>query len=233
MKAILNILLVVGAVGVFFFLKLSGIIPIIATIGVAFAIHLVAGNFLDNKEEEKKIIETIEENDEKPQRKLPLSQIVNDLAEDFNGDSVDQFGDCVESFSKKQMALMQIIKLTGENSEYIKNASDDAEDYLRALAKRLRIKLTALGALDEYDYQYEETQDEIDSLISKSRELLKVYSSLLAEASKVNDDEGTDDTQLKNAIAKLKSVREENSEIFEDISSKGLFVTSSGNNMGI
>ena len=232
MKAILNILLVVGAVGFFFFLKLSGIIPIIATIGVAFAIHLVAGKFLDNKEE-KKIIETIKEDDEKPKIKLPLSQIVNDLAEDFYGDSVDQFGDCVESFSKKQMALMQIIKLTGENSEYIKNASDDAEDYLRALAKRLRIKLTALGALDENDYQYEETQDEIDSLISKTRELLKVYSSLLTEASKVNDDEGTDDTQLKNAIAKLKSVREENSEIFEDVSSKGLFVTSSGSNLGI
>lgn len=232
MKAILNILLVVGAVGVFFFLKLSGIIPIVATIGVAFAIHLVAGNFLDNKEE-KKIIETIKEDDEKPKIKLPLSQIVNDLKEEFYSDSLDEFGDCVESFSKKQIALMQIIKLTGENSEYIQNASDDAEDYLRALAKRLRIKLTALGALDECDFQYEETQDEIDSLISKSRELLKVYSSLLAEASKVNDDEGTDDTQLKNAIAKLKSVREENSEIFEDISSKGLFVTSSGNNMGI
>lgn len=229
------------AVAVFLTLKPEGPIPIIIAVAAAAAAHITAEKIFGG--------EQALEQDPAQEKKMSgeLTQELQDAATGLRQDfctgnkakssppadnAVMDFLKTITEFEKRKKALYKVIALTEyKNAAYIEHGSDVAEQNLIQLAEILRIKLTILAAIDQYDYQYKGIKDDIERVTAKARERLGEYSALLAEAGKLKDGDSEAAEKITNIIDKLEEARKEDITAFQQDCEPG--VTASGKDFGI
>lgn len=213
---------------VFFVFKVTGIIPILVALLFGIAAHVLLGWLLDKKAEEKIIRELDSEAEERICLKDLCLELVNKYSEIFL-EEVEKFKTLVSKFDDIKVAILKITKLTGENSEYVIQASNETEEVMCNIANLLRIKLITLEALDENSEQYKDTQSEVNALLKTAEDTCKEYSNLLTEASKAADNK-IDSAHLKEYSDRLRDLRKRNEKAYNISLSDGsddLFGTTS------
>lgn len=217
---LIDIAMVVVAFGLFWFLNLTGILPIIFTIVSAVAIHLVASRFLSKKDEQKELEEY-----KKNKLKRRFQEMREKYRENDDNEFIDDFEGIVEQFYNIKDALYKLLALNDDNQgDYIRKLSEDTEEYIISLMKELEeifIVLSAVTNLETRDEEYESAE----TIIKLATETLKKYAGVLVEVRKNEGKIERNDPDLEAAVEALKSVRRNNT----IQPTKGLFVeTASG-----
>ena len=217
---LIDIAMVVVAFGLFWFLNLTGILPIIFTIVSAVAIHLAASKVLSKKDEQKELEEY-----KKNKLKRRFQEMREKYRENDDNGFIDDFEGIVEQFYNIKEALYKLLALNDDNQgDYIRKLSEDTEEYIISLMKELEeifIVLSAVTNSETRDEEYESAEN----IIRLATETLKKYAGVLVEVRKNEGKIERNDPDLEAAVEALKSVRK-NSTIQP---SKGLFVeTASG-----
>lgn len=217
---LIDIAMVVVAFGLFWFLNLTGILPIIFTIVSAVAIHLVASRFLSKKDEQKELEEY-----KKNKLKRRFQEMREKYRENDDNEFIDDFEGIVEQFYNIKDALYKLLALNDDNQgDYIRKLSEDTEEYIISLMKELEeifIVLSAVTNPETRDEEYESAE----TIIKLATETLKKYAGVLVEVRKNEGKIERNDPDLEAAVEALKSVRRNNT----IQPTKGLFVeTASG-----
>lgn len=230
MLTLIDILIVIFLIGLFYFLNLTGILPIVVCIVGGLLLHFAfAGVFnrIEKKKEEEKLIY----DQENRIQNVILKFSENSTCSDEIYRWVRDFTASLSDFLKKKEVLLEI-----SNDAFIRNEISEAEDYLIRLADRLDTKLKIVGAVDEYDVAYDDITADIKKIASITEAYVQEIGKLLVEVGRSKDDD--DDDERKKRISKstdrLKEIRKESSKLFEEEPIEGLFVaTSSGSNFNI
>ena len=217
---LIDIAMVVVAFGLFWFLNLTGILPIIFTIVSAVAIHLVKKKKKKKKDEQKELEEY-----KKNKLKRRFQEMREKYRENDDNEFIDDFEGIVEQFYNIKDALYKLLALNDDNQgDYIRKLSEDTEEYIISLMKELEeifIVLSAVTNLETRDEEYESAE----TIIKLATETLKKYAGVLVEVRKNEGKIERNDPDLEAAVEALKSVRRNNT----IQPTKGLFVeTASG-----
>ena len=214
-KVLIDIVIIILISVVFFVFKVTGVVPILAALFLGIVAHMLLGRFLD-----KKVEEILIELDSETENKESLEDRCSEL-DKYNysfSEEIERFRKAVSSFLEQKKALLKITELTGENSEYVIQASDETEKYMCGLAMLLEIKLIALKALNADSKQYRDTLSKVENILQIAEENCEEFSNLLTEASYAADnDNTTDNTQLRNAVENLRALREKNQAIYKEV----------------
>ena len=226
MLIIIDIIIVGCVVFIFYFLNLTGILPIVVCIVAGLLLHfssVVVLQAIKKKNDEKNLIYNQENRIQNVIWKFANISIGYGLIEDF----VDSMSD----FAKKKKVLLEI-----SNDSFVKNEISDAEDYLIILSERLETKLKILEAVDQDDRAYDDIIDDIKKIVSTTIDYVGEVENLLVEVGRSKDDDDDDEKKqkLSKSTNRLKEIREQSNKLFEEDFNEGLFVTSSfENHIGI
>ncbi len=224
---IIDVIILIVSIGLFYLLNLTGILSIVAIAGIAFLLHsafAVAFQAMEKKKEEKKKIEV---------RENQINVKINDLKE-LSNDVPDEVEELLKSYIKvladfntKKRILLEI--MTDDAS--LKRDVEDSEDYLVGLSERLDVKIKILKVIDKYDYHFETIVSDIEEIVSTGKEIITGMDDLLVEASKSDDDFDSAEEKkerIKASSDRMKQVRERNKSLLDKDPDEGFILSSSG-----
>ncbi len=230
---LIDVIIAIIAVALFYLLNLTGFLPIITIIGAAVLVHfasLIAFQAKDKKDEEKKKLNF---------RKEQVNRRINDLKKlsenvpDEVGDLLKSFVAVLANFNTKKKILLEIMT----DDESLKRDLEDSEDYLVGLSERLDVKIKILKVIDKYDYHFETIVGDIEAIVSTGKEIITGMDDLLVEASKSDDDFDSAEEKkerIKASSNRMKQVRERNKSLLDKDPDEGFLLSSSGSsNLGI
>ena len=230
---LIDVIIAIIAIALFYLLNLTGFLPIITILGAAVLVHfasLIAFQVKDKKDEEKKKLNF---------RKDQVNRRINDLKKlsenvpDEVGDLLKSFVAVLANFNTKKKILLEIMT----DDESLKRDLEDSEDYLVGLSERLDVKIKILKVIDKYDYHFETIVGDIEAIVSTGKEIITGMDDLLVEASKSDDDFDSAEEKkerIKASSNRMKQVRERNKSLLDKDPDEGFLLSSSGSsNLGI
>lgn len=220
MLTIIDVIIIVCVIGLFYFLNLTGILPIVLCIGVGVLLHFASASVLQvikKKAEEEQLIHDQEN------RIQNVIQKFTDISID-GFDLIEDFVDSMSDFERKKKVLLEI-----SNDAFVRNEVSDAEDYLVRLSERLEIKLKILEAVDRYDMAYDAIIEDIQKIVSTANEYVDEFGNFLVEVGRSKDDDDDDEKKrkLSKSTDRMKEIKEQSKALFEEDPNEGLFVTTS------
>lgn len=220
MLTIIDVIIVVCVIGLFYLLNLTGILPIVLCIGVGVLLHFASAGVLQvikKKAEEKQLIHDQEN------RIQNVIQKFSDISID-DYDLIEDFVDSMSDFERKKKVLLEI-----SNDAFVRNEVSDAEDYLVRLSERLEIKLKILKAVDRYDLAYDAIIEDIKTIVSTTKEYVDEVGNFLVQVGRSKDDDDDDEKKrkLSKSTDRMKEIKEQSKALFEEDPNEGLFVTTS------
>lgn len=220
MLTIIDVIIVVCVIGLFYLLNLTGILPIVLCIGVGVLLHFVFASVLQaikKKAEEEQLIHDQEN------RIQNVIQKFSDISID-GYDLIEDFVDSMSDFERKKKVLLEI-----SNDAFVRNEVSDAEDYLVRLSERLEIKLKILKAVDRYDLAYDAIIEDIKTIVSTTKEYVDEVGNFLVQVGRSKDDDDDDEKKrkLSKSTDRMKEIKEQSKALFEEDPNEGLFVTTS------
>ena len=220
MLTIIDVIIVVCVIGLFYLLNLTGILPIVLCIGVGVLLHFASAGVLQaikKKAEEEQLIHDQEN------RIQNVIQKFSDISID-DYDLIEDFVDSMSDFERKKKVLLEI-----SNDAFVRNEVSDAEDYLVRLSERLEIKLKILKAVDRYDLAYDAIIEDIKTIVSTTKEYVDEVGNFLVQVGRSKDDDDDDEKKrkLSKSTDRMKEIKEQSKALFEEDPNEGLFVTTS------
>ena len=220
MLTIIDVIIVVCVIGLFYLLNLTGILPIVLCIGVGVLLHFASASVLQvikKKAEEEQLIHDQEN------RIQNVIQKFSDISID-GYDLIEDFVDSMSDFERKKKVLLEI-----SNDAFVRNEVSDAEDYLVRLSERLEIKLKILKAVDRYDLAYDAIIEDIKTIVSTTKEYVDEVGNFLVQVGRSKDDDDDDEKKrkLSKSTDRMKEIKEQSKALFEEDPNEGLFVTTS------
>ena len=220
MLTIIDVIIIVCVIGLFYLLNLTGILPIVLSIGVGVLLHFASAGVLQvikKKAEEKQLIHDQEN------RIQNVIQKFSDISID-DYDLIEDFVDSMSDFERKKKVLLEI-----SNDAFVRNEVSDAEDYLVRLSERLEIKLKILKAVDRYDIAYNDVIEDIKTIVSTTRDYVDEVGNFLVQVGRSKDDDDDDEKKRKllKSTDRMKEIKEQSKALFEEDPNEGFFVTTS------
>ncbi len=220
MLTIIDVIIVVCVIGLFYLLNLTGILPIVLCIGVGVLLHFVFASVLQGikkKAEEEQLIHDQEN------RIQNVIQKFSGISIDDDG-TIEDFVDSMSDFERKKKVLLEI-----SNDAFVRNEVSDAEDYLVRLSERLEIKLKILKAVDRYDIAYNDVIEDIKTIVSTTKDYVDEVGNFLVQVGRSKDDDDDDEKKrkLSKSTDRMKEIKEQSKALFEEDPNEGLFVTTS------
>ncbi|MBR3324510.1 MAG: hypothetical protein IKG14_00465 [Clostridia bacterium] len=225
MLTLVDVIIVVSIISLFYLMSLTGIVPIAVCIGAGVVLHFTAGGIIRIIEKRGKEIKLIEKQENR------IQFIVQEFSSISIGSSlIENFVDSLKDFVRKKKVLLEI-----SNDAFVRNEVFSAEDYLVRLSERLERKLKILEALDRYDDAYDAIISDIKEIVSTTDEFVTEFGNLLVEVGRSNDDDDDDERrqQLSKSTDRLRDIREQSKKLLEEDPDDGLFVVSSGSQIRI
>ena len=220
MLTIIDVIIVVCVIGLFYLLNLTGILPIVLCIGVGVLLHFVFASVLQvikKKAEEEQLIHDQEN------RIQNVIQKFTGISIDDDG-TIEDFVDSMSDFERKKKVLLEI-----SNDAFVRNEVSDAEDYLVRLSERLEIKLKILKAVDRYDIAYNDVIEDIKTIVSTTKDYVDEVGNFLVQVGRSKDDDDDDEKKrkLSKSTDRMKEIKEQSKALFEEDPNEGFFVTTS------
>ena len=232
---IIDVLIVIVIVSLFYFLNLTGILPIAACIAVALLLHFGLAGVLQVKQKKDKEEKLIADQKNRINKKI---QELRSRIESSESDVPDEILELVKDFIKalsyfenKKKVLFEI-----SSDKSLKRDLDASEDYLIGLSERLEVKLKILKVIDRNDYHFDTISDDVEEIVSTANELVNKMDDLLVEVSRSDDYYDSEEQKresINESIERLRQVREQNKALLVEDPDEGFLLKSSGSNIGI
>lgn len=122
---------------------------------------------------------------------------------------IDNFINQLDSFFKKEEALMRLISLNdGKAQAFLTSRNNDVQVFLMKNLKKLVKRLIAYSAKTAKNRSGDISEDaDIAEILKNNSELIDHYDRLLDEVSKMGDDFNIEDSGLQSVIESLQALR--------------------------
>lgn len=140
---------------------------------------------------------------------------------------INHFKHQINSFSRKEDALLKLIELNDDNSKtFLMDRNKDVQIFLIKNLKKFVKCLIVYNAKTKKNRSGSiENDTGISEIFDKNDELIDLYDKLLEEVARMGDDFDLQDPGLQSVIANLQSIRGANEDDSEDEEEISLFVS--------